>query len=165
MTPLRLRFVQAWVDDEGRPHHYFRRRGYKRTPLPGMPGSAEFRIAYEAALAQKAEPVGARRSKPGSVSASIASYYQSQDWAELSEGTKGMRRPILEKFRASYGELPLGRMHADFLDAYLDRMKPHAAKNTLKALRHWLRQAKHDITAGMKRKAKSNKHRRWKDAW
>jgi site-specific recombinase XerC len=25
MSKLRLRFVQAWVDEDGRPHHYFRR--------------------------------------------------------------------------------------------------------------------------------------------
>src|SRR5262249_4251618 len=135
MTPLRLRYVQAWVDDEDRPHHYFRRRGYRRVPLPGMPGSSEFMAAYQVAPAQKAETVGEKRSKAGSVSASIASYYLSQDWTEqLSEGTQGMRRPILEKFRIRYGEFPIGRLHADFVNAYLDKLRPHAAKNTLKAL-------------------------------
>jgi integrase len=173
MTALRLRFLQAWVDGEGRSHHYFRRRGYKRVRLPGMPGSAEFMAAYQAALAQEAEPIGAKRSKAGSVSAAIASYYTSQDWmAGLSEGTQGMRRPILERFRAHtlrdgtcYGDLPLGKLHADFLNAYLDKLKPHAAKNTLKALRGWLRHAKHDVTQGIKRKAKSKKHPSWTPEW
>src|SRR5262245_35124399 len=113
MTRMRLKYIQAWVDGEGRPHHYFRRRGFKRVPLPGLVGSAEFRIAYEAALAQQADPVGINRNKAGSVSSSIASYYESQEWAELSDGTRGMRRAILEKFRSRYGEFPLGRMHAD----------------------------------------------------
>jgi hypothetical protein len=33
-----------------KPRWYFRRRGCKRIPLPGVPGSAEFMQAYEAAL-------------------------------------------------------------------------------------------------------------------
>jgi hypothetical protein len=66
MSKLRLRFIQAWVDEEGRPHHYFRRRGFKLRPLPGMPGSPEFMTAYTAAMAESPQPVGAdMRSKPG----------------------------------------------------------------------------------------------------
>jgi hypothetical protein len=45
MTVLRLKFVHAFVDRHGRPRHYFRRGG-KRTPLPGLPGSTEFQRAY-----------------------------------------------------------------------------------------------------------------------
>ena len=72
MTPLRLRYVQAWVDSEGRPHHYFRRPGYKRVALPGMPGSEAFMRAYQMAIEARAEPIGAKRSKPGSVAAAVA---------------------------------------------------------------------------------------------
>lgn len=42
MTRIRLRYVQWWVDREGRAHHYFRRRGFPRVSLPGLPGSPEF---------------------------------------------------------------------------------------------------------------------------
>ena len=49
MTRIRLKFVQAWVDREGRVHRYFRRPGYPRIRLPGLPGSAEFMAAYQEA--------------------------------------------------------------------------------------------------------------------
>ena len=50
MSRIRLKYVQAWVDREGRAHHYFRRRGFPRVRLPGLPGSADFMAAYQAAL-------------------------------------------------------------------------------------------------------------------
>jgi integrase len=41
-------------------------------------------------------------------------------------------------------------------------MKPHAARNHLRALRSFLKHAKHDVTGGIKApKAKSNKHKSW----
>ena len=51
MTKIRLQFVQAFVDRHGRVRHYFRRRGFKRVSLPGLPGSEGFMAAYQAALA------------------------------------------------------------------------------------------------------------------
>jgi len=163
-----LRYVQAWVDSEGRPHCYFRRPGYNRIPLPPI-GTPGFLAAYETAMAQKPALIGAEATKPGSVSASIAAYYVSDAWAALAGGTQGMRRPILEKFRSHamqngtrYGELPLNRLHKDFLTAYLEKMKPHARLNTFKALRGWLKHAKHDVTRGIdKPKARSEKHHSW----
>jgi hypothetical protein len=35
------KYVQHWVDDEGRPHCYFRRPGFPRVPLKGLPWSPE----------------------------------------------------------------------------------------------------------------------------
>ena len=50
MTRRKLpKYVQAWVDREGRAHFYFRRAGYPRAPLKGLPWSPEFMAAYEAA--------------------------------------------------------------------------------------------------------------------
>jgi hypothetical protein len=68
MTRLRLKYVQAWVDRDGRVHRYFRRPGYPRVRLPGLPGSVEFMTAYQAALETRVEIGAAKRSKPGSVS-------------------------------------------------------------------------------------------------
>ena len=86
---IRLRFVQAWVDPDGRAHHYFRRAGYPRTRLPGLPGSAEFMDAYQRALDSAMTDIGAdQRSKPGSVSAAIASYYTSPAFKALAPSTQ-----------------------------------------------------------------------------
>ena len=45
------RYVHAFVDHHGHARHYFRRRGYERATLPGLPWSPEFMAAYEKALA------------------------------------------------------------------------------------------------------------------
>jgi len=58
MTHLRLKYVQAFVDRKtGGVFRYFRRPGFPHVRLPGLPGSAEFMDAYQAALA------GAQRSR------------------------------------------------------------------------------------------------------
>ena len=44
------KYVQHWVDDEGRPHCYFRRRGFPRVPLKGLPWSPSFMAEYEKAM-------------------------------------------------------------------------------------------------------------------
>jgi hypothetical protein len=105
MSRIRLKYVQAWVDREGRAHHYFRRRGFPRVRLPGLPGSADFMAAYQAALAGPRTAIGASRTKPGSVSAVVAAYFDSQQFfVSKSAGMQRIRRGILERFRAAYGD-------------------------------------------------------------
>ena len=48
---VNLPFVHSVRDRHGRTRHYFRRLGFKSVRLPGLPGSAEFNRAYEAAHA------------------------------------------------------------------------------------------------------------------
>src|SRR6516162_6798582 len=121
MSRIRLKFVQAWVDGEGRVHRYFRRRGYPRVPLPGLPGSFEFMAAYQAALAGPRSAIGAGRVKPGSVSAVVAGYYDSQQYfGSKSAGTQRMRRGILERFRAAYGDRPFALLPPEWIEALLD---------------------------------------------
>jgi hypothetical protein len=57
------KFVQGFVDRHGRPRFYFRRPGFKRVPLPGLPWSPEFMAAYqEASNAEKpARQIGSDR--------------------------------------------------------------------------------------------------------
>jgi hypothetical protein len=44
------RYVHAWIDRKGPRHQYFRRKGYPRVRLPGLPGSAEFERVYNETL-------------------------------------------------------------------------------------------------------------------
>jgi hypothetical protein len=91
-----LRYVQSFVDRKsGTVYHYFRRPGYKRVPLPGLPGSREFMAAYHEALEQPHVQIGIGRSKPGSVAATVAAYFLSTQFAELAPGTRNARRCIL----------------------------------------------------------------------
>jgi integrase len=136
VSNVRLRFVQAWVDRDGRAHHYFRRAGFPLVRLPGLPGSSEFMAAYEMAMSQPAKPIGMNRSKPGSVSATIAAYFDSTLYfGSRAAGTQALQRSVLERFRAQYGEHPINNMPAEFISALLAKQKPHAARNWLKTLR------------------------------
>jgi hypothetical protein len=95
-----LRYVQSFVDRKsGTVYHYFRRPGYKRVPLPGLPGSRDFMAAYQDALEEPHVEIGAsKRGIPGSVSAAIARYYDSTRYfRSLAPGTQVARRAILER--------------------------------------------------------------------
>jgi site-specific recombinase XerD len=155
--------LKRWYDKRtGKTYLQFRKRGHPLVALPQPIGSDAFWQAYKAALADKVEIGAELRSTAGSVSAAIAAYYASHQWAELSDGTKAMRRPLYERFRERYGTWPLRQITANFIDAYLNTLKPHAARSHFKALRALLRHAKHDVTNGIKApKAKSTKHASW----
>jgi integrase len=168
-----FRFVQSFVDKKtGAVFHYFRRRGYERVRLPGIPGSREFMDAYQRALAGQQEPIGAKRTKSGSVSAAIVGYYASPLYfGSLSLGTQYARRTILERFRAEHGDLPIADMPPKFIALTLSKLKPQAARNWFKAIRRLMQYAvavglvRVDPTQGLKApQSKSKEHRPWTDA-
>src|SRR5215467_7032410 len=130
------KYVQHWVDDEGRPHCYFRRRGFPRVPLKGLLWSPSFMAEYEKAMSGARTAIGAGRVKPGSVAAVVAEYLDSQQFfGSKSAGTQRMRRGILERFRAAYGERPMALLPAEWIEALLDSKPPHAARCWLVTLR------------------------------
>lgn len=51
MVSLRLKYVVEDVDRHGNVRIYFRRSGFPKIRLRGLPGSDEFQAAYSAALA------------------------------------------------------------------------------------------------------------------
>jgi integrase len=165
------KYVQAWVDRDGRVRCYFRRRGYPLVQLRGLPWSPSFMAAYEAALTGPRTAIGAGRIKPGSVAAVVAEYLDSQRFfASKSAGTQRMRRGILERFRAAYGERPFALLPAEWIEALLDAKPPHAARSWLVTLRSlcqfavkrgWLRA---DPTRDIKRRAiKGDGFHTWTD--
>ena len=167
------KYVQAWVDGrDGRAYYYLRRRGFPRVRLPGLPWSPSFMAAYESALAGPRTAVGAGRVKPGSVAAVVAEYFDSQSFfTSKSPGTQRMRRGILERFRARYGDRPFALLPAEWIELLLDEKPPHAARSwraTLRSLcqfavkRRYLRA---DPTANIKlASVKSDGFHCWTDA-
>jgi integrase len=145
-STFRLRYVQGWVDRDGRVHHYFRRAGFPRIRLPGVVGSAGFMAAYQQALGSAPEPVGATRNKPGSVSAAIASYYAAPGFKALAPTSQVVRKAVLEAFRREHGEKQIAAMPRKFIAAMFDAMTPTAARNWFKAIRALVR---HGIDLGM----------------
>jgi integrase len=142
---LRLpRFVHGFTDRHGKARYYFRRPGYKRVALPGLPHSTEFLDAYQAA--RDGTPrieVGANRSRPGTVAAAVSGYFGSMAFANLAESTQRTRRQILERFRGEHGGngiATLGRKHIEkMMDA--KGKTPGYALNFLAALRALMRHA------------------------
>jgi hypothetical protein len=107
MSRIRLPYIKAWVDKKtGKAYWRFRRRGYKEVTLPGLPGSAGFMTAYEAALGQSPAEIAAKRSRAGSINAAIVGYYQSLAFRELASGTQRMRRA---SWSASASSTVIGR--------------------------------------------------------
>jgi integrase len=154
------KYVQHWVDDEGRPHCYFRRRGFPRVRLPGLPWSPSFMAEYEKAMSGARTALGAGRVKPGSVAAVVAEYLDSQTFfTSKSAGTQRMRRGILERFRAAYGERPFALLPPEWIEALLDSKPPHAARSWLATLRSLCqfavkrRYLRSDPTANIKQRA------------
>jgi hypothetical protein len=45
------KYVHGFIDRHGKPRFYFRRSGFNKMPLPGLPWAPEFMTAYEQALA------------------------------------------------------------------------------------------------------------------
>jgi integrase len=164
------RYVQAFVDQHGRPRFYLRRRGFKKVPLPGLPWSPEFMTAYETALAGRPAPIGASRTKVGTINAAIIGYYQNQPFVALGAGTRIMYRQILERFRTDYGEKDIRLLQRQHITAILSPKKPFAARNWLNTLRSLMKYAvevglrEEDPTAGVKAiRIKSDGHHSWSE--
>src|SRR5688572_24219736 len=87
-------YVHAFRDRHGKPRYYFRREGFPRVALPGLPWSPEFMAAHAAVMS--GDPVrveiAAGRTLPGTVNAAVVAYYNSQAWRDFKAGTQGMRR-------------------------------------------------------------------------
>jgi integrase len=92
------RYVHGFVDRHGKARYYFRRPGFKKAPLPGVPWSSEFMQTYETALAGQPQSIGAKRVLPGSMRALAVSYYQSVEYLQMKPRSQRVRRNIIEKF-------------------------------------------------------------------
>src|SRR5215469_1614101 len=142
-------YVHAFRDRHGKARYYFRRPGFKRAALPGLPWSPEFMAAYESAMRGTRPELGASRSRPGTVAAVVAGYFSSAVFGALAESSRHTRRQILERFRAEHGDkgiASLGRIYVERLVG-AKASTPGAALNFLVALRALMR---HAILVGLR---------------
>jgi integrase/recombinase XerD len=148
MAMLRLKYVNSFVDRHGRRRHQCRIPGRKSFALPGLPGSAEFMEAYQAALAFASAAdnleIGASRTKAGTVNAARVAYYKSKKYfiSPLAPATQRIRRNILDGFCArqapsgqTYGDKRIALLQRSHIEKLLESMTPAAQRNWLKALR------------------------------
>jgi hypothetical protein len=62
-SPLMRRppkYCNGFIDRHGKVRWYFRRAGFKKVPLPGLPWSPEFMAAYEHAIESRQPSAAAR---------------------------------------------------------------------------------------------------------
>lgn len=137
MTRLPLRHVHRFKDRHGHVRHYFRRDGLPRVALPGLPGSAEFMAAYQAALAKVSNPLAAERTAPGSVDAPAVAYYQSAEFSALAKMTQGTYRNVLDGFRQEHRHRPVASLRPEHVRRLVaaKAKTPAAANALLKMLR------------------------------
>ena len=172
---VRLRYINEYRDRHGKLRRYFRRAGFKRVPIPGMPGSREFIESYHAALAGQSErrPIGANRNAPGSVASAVSLYFASAAFAVLAPDTRRSRRNELERFRVAHGEKRLALMERRHVEQHIRDKSPVSARNCLKALSPWLqwcvgeRLIPSDPSSGIKRPVPGNKegYKTWNEEY
>jgi hypothetical protein len=144
----RFPYVQEFVDKTGARRYYFRRPGFPRVALPAPYGGDDFKHAYDLAIAGAPKAIGAERSPPGSMSALIASFYQSARFKALRPSTATVYRNILERFRAEHGHKSVIGLQPKHVHALVDCVKgPHARKRLLNLLSLLM---KHAIRTGLR---------------
>jgi integrase len=177
MARVKLKYVNGFSNrnrKSQRVRYYFRRRGTKAIPLPGLPGSEEFMAAYAAALASipdQCVEIAAHRILPGTINALVVTYYKSDEWHALAADTQKTRRRIIERFRAQHGDKRVALLQREHILKMLAAIgRPSAKRHWLKAIRGLMRVAvptmrKNDPTEGIAgvKLPKSRGHHTWTD--
>lgn len=171
MTKMLLRYIHEFKDRHGRTRRYFRRPGFKRVPLPGLPGSPEFQDAYRTALDPKQRvEIGASRTKAGTIGDLVARYLKSAEFLSLAESSQATYRGIVERLRNDHGDKSVAKLQREHVRNMMAKRAatPAAANNFLKTLRILMAMAidagmrADDPTAGVKRiRIKSEGHPTW----
>jgi enterobacteria phage integrase len=141
MAVIRIPYVKSHVDRTGAVRRYFRKRGCKPVPLPGVPGSAEFMAAYQAALGARAPVSASREHKPDSVGALIVDYLRSPAFSNLKASSQRVYRIVLDRFGALHGHRMVHDMPRAKVAAYIHEIgveTPSMANMTRSVLRKLL---------------------------
>lgn len=145
-----LEFVNSYRDVRGKWRHTFRRKGHKRVTIKGRPSSPEFMAIYHALLEKTggaSAEIGASRTKAGTVDAIAVAYYKHDAFTKvLSKATQPAWRNIIDRFREfkttngrRYGENHLATIQKKNIMAFLEGRTANAQKNSLKAIRSFIR--------------------------
>ena len=146
MANLPLKYVQQFVDRHGHPRFYFRRPGFKRTALPGLPGSPEFMNAYALAVEAPAPPpFGLRQIRTGTINALALSYFNSREFRKLAPRSQSNYRGIIDRLCKADGDKPVAELQRKHIIVMMDRAP--SANGLLKMLRVLM---KHSVDTGLR---------------
>ena len=109
--------------------------------------------AYEAAMGGESvvpASAGSKRTKPGTIDALVASYYQSTEYRNLKPITQRTYRSVMEPFREQHGHRLVRDLQREHVKAIVAKLadRPAASNNWLKAIKILMR---HAVEAGMRR--------------
>ena len=140
--------VTPYFDRHKKRRFRFRSKGFS-AEIHGLYGSNEFRENYEAALnRKKSVEVGSARTKRGTISALVVSYYKSPEFISLKSTTKNTYRREIERLRNEHGHRLVAQMKryhvVILLEPLIDR--PSARNNRLRMLKMLLG---HGVEIGM----------------
>jgi integrase len=91
------KYVHAYIDVRSKPRHYFRRAGFPKVALPGLPWSPQFMAVYEAALTGQHAPAESSRIKPGTLRALAVGYFGSVAFVSMKPRTRRLYRNRIEQ--------------------------------------------------------------------
>jgi integrase len=97
-------YIHAFADRHGKARFYFRRAGFKKVPLPGLPWSPEFMAAYEEALAGQPVQIGSARVRPGTLRALAVSYFASPTFRTKKPSTQYTYRNVIDRLCQGHGD-------------------------------------------------------------
>jgi integrase len=134
------RYVQAFTDRHGKARYYYRRAGFERVALPGLPYSSEFMAAYERAGAagiDKRKTVCADRTLPGTFNALAVAFLESGEFKALSQSTQKTYRGWIDAFRAKNGDFRVKSLEMKHIQRQVSNRadRPFAATNLLRMYR------------------------------
>ena len=144
------RFVHGYIDRHGKARWYFRRRGFEKVPLPGLPWSPTFMAAYEGALAGQPLVIGSKRVKPGTVRALGVSYFNSINFRLLKPNTQSIYRNTINRFCEEagatgipYGDMPASGMRREHIVKLMAARaeRPDSANGLRKVIRAMMQHA------------------------
>ena len=167
-------YCNGFIDRHGKARWYFRRAGFKKVPLPGLPWSPEFMAAYERALAGQPAPIGAERTIPGTLRDLAVSYFASPAFRTTRPSTQYTYRNVIDRLCAEHGDKRVALLQREHVIKLL-AARAHTP-GTANALRTSLRALmRHAVEIGLRsddptrdvRKvptAKSDGYHSWTDA-
>ena len=123
--------VTRIVDRHGKVRWRFRRRGFS-CYLPGAYASAEWRTAYEAALAEAKTPTPTARFAHGSLGWLIAHYLASPRHAQKASITRKTLHNELDWLRDVAGDLPVPSFRGRHVEALMAKKVGPAAQNRVR---------------------------------
>jgi integrase len=130
-----LPYVNGYRDRHGRQRYYFRRKGFPRVALPGLPGSPEFLAAYQAANSTPGlQPVS--KTANGTIGALVLEYQGSAEFAQLAASWRREMGYVLNGIVRDDGSKPAGKLEKRHLLKQRDALK-HKPGAANKKMRVW----------------------------